>query len=301
MDKVNFTAKENFPLSSDTMDLLQQMIYLSAKMALLGGSNYILSGCEDDGAGNISAGTVVLDGEMLEFAGGTKKAKMTVEQTSKTLHAFSVDYPEAYLFRKAVFSATDGVDWDTLTRITTVLDIKAVLDKINGDPVGVVKDWAGLASQIPENYLLCDGRSLSITTYSELYAVIGFTFGGAGSEFKLPDTRGRFAIGYDNSRADYNAIGKTGGEEKHELSAEELPEHDHINSNPFNKLSARAADATTPGTAASIDARSPESEYNIAYMTNEEWDKATIQSVGENTAHENRPPFIVFAKIIKYK
>jgi microcystin-dependent protein len=301
MNKINFLAAEKFPLSTDGMELMQQMINLSAGVALLGGDSYILSGCEDDGNGTVSAGVIVLDGELLTFDGGAKKAKITVEQTLKTLNAFGVDYPEAYVYRKAVFSATDGTDWDTLTEITTLSAVKGILDGINGDPVGVVKDWAGLASRVPENYLLCDGSSLSIAAYPELYAVIGFTFGGAGSEFKLPDTRGRFTAGYDNSRNDYKTVGLTGGEESHTLSVDEIPAHDHVNDGAFNKLSARAADATTPGTTASIDSRSPEAEYNIAYMTADEWQKATIQEVGGSEAHENRPPFIVFAKIIKYK
>ena len=77
MNKINFLGKDNFPLSSDTMDIMQQMIALSAKMALLGGSNYILSGCVDTGT-TVSDGIIVVDGELLAFEGGTKKAKITI-------------------------------------------------------------------------------------------------------------------------------------------------------------------------------------------------------------------------------
>jgi hypothetical protein len=62
MNKINFTAKDNFPLSSDVMDFLQSMVKLSANMAALGGESYILSGCTADRAGNISEGIIVISG-----------------------------------------------------------------------------------------------------------------------------------------------------------------------------------------------------------------------------------------------
>jgi formylmethanofuran dehydrogenase subunit C len=76
MNKINFTAKDNFPLSSDTMEMMQQMIGLNANLALLGGTNYILSGCVDDGT-NVTDGIIVVDGELIPFEGGIKNAKIT--------------------------------------------------------------------------------------------------------------------------------------------------------------------------------------------------------------------------------
>ena len=42
-------------------------------------------------------------------------------------------------------------------------------------------------------------RSVSQTTYSDLYAVIGCNFGCSGGNFNLPDFRGRFLRGRDGS------------------------------------------------------------------------------------------------------
>ena len=39
------------------------------------------------------------------------------------------------------------------------------------DQIGTVKAWAG--SAIPTNWMLCDGRALSRTTYSELFHALG--------------------------------------------------------------------------------------------------------------------------------
>ena len=49
------------------------------------------------------------------------------------------------------------------------------------------------------DFLLCDGSSYSTITYSELYAVIGTTFGGSGSNFNVPDYRTYFPVGVGGS------------------------------------------------------------------------------------------------------
>ena len=48
----------------------------------------------------------------------------------------------------------------------------------------------------PQGWAFCDGRTLQINDYQALYALIGVTYGGdARITFKLPDLRGRAAIG----------------------------------------------------------------------------------------------------------
>jgi microcystin-dependent protein len=71
--------------------------------------------------------------------------------------------------------------------------------------VGEIKMW-GTASA-PTGYLLCNGASVSTTTYADLFAVIGYTFGGSGASFTLPDYRGRMPIGVSGSYA----LAATGG------------------------------------------------------------------------------------------
>ena len=54
----------------------------------------------------------------------------------------------------------------------------------------------------PEGSLICDGRLLSRTTYADLFAKLGTTYGaGDGSTtFQLPDYRGEFLRGWDGGR-----------------------------------------------------------------------------------------------------
>jgi microcystin-dependent protein len=65
-------------------------------------------------------------------------------------------------------------------------------------PIGVVLDYAG--STPPDGWLACDGRLISRTTYSQLFAVLGTVWGaGDGSTtFRLPPTSGRASVGPGN-------------------------------------------------------------------------------------------------------
>jgi microcystin-dependent protein len=55
---------------------------------------------------------------------------------------------------------------------------------------------------VPSGYLKCNGAAVSRTTYADLFAIVG-TAHGAGdgsSTFNVPDLRGEFVRGWDDSR-----------------------------------------------------------------------------------------------------
>ena len=64
-----------------------------------------------------------------------------------------------------------------------------------GNPVGTVIAFA--ANSAPDGYLLCNGSAVSRTTYADLYAKIGTTYGsGNGSTtFNLPNLTDKFIQG----------------------------------------------------------------------------------------------------------
>ncbi len=62
----------------------------------------------------------------------------------------------------------------------------------DGTPIGAYLAWSS-ENKIPAGYLLCDGRSLKKSEYNELFAVIGYTYGGSGENFNIPKFNdGRF-------------------------------------------------------------------------------------------------------------
>ncbi len=90
---------------------------------------------------------------------------------------------------------------------------------MNGNPAGTVLAYVG--SSAPSGFLICNGNTVSRTTYSELFSIIGTSFGnGDGvTTFHLPDLRGRFIRGYDGTagndpdkvtRIESNTGGNTG-------------------------------------------------------------------------------------------
>ena len=89
--------------------------------------------------------------------------------------------------------------------------------------VGCIYMYGG--SVAPSGFLLCDGSAISRTTYSELFSVIGTTYGvGDGSTtFNIPLMEGRVVIGVSV----YYALGTAGGTESVTLTEEELPAHYH--------------------------------------------------------------------------
>jgi len=68
-------------------------------------------------------------------------------------------------------------------------------DITNRSEVGTIKPWGKATA--PAGYLLCDGTAVSRTTYADLFAVIGTTYGVGDNSttFNVPDLQGKFPQG----------------------------------------------------------------------------------------------------------
>jgi Phage Tail Collar Domain len=65
-------------------------------------------------------------------------------------------------------------------------------------PVGTIVPFGGPTNAIPSDWLLCDGSIQQRSTLSNLFAVIGTSWGAGNSNtFNLPDLRGLFLRGVD--------------------------------------------------------------------------------------------------------
>lgn len=157
----------------------------------------------------------------------------------------------------------------------------------NITPTGVVLPFAG--STAPSGWLLCDGSTISRTTYAALFGVIGTTYGsGDGSTtFVVPDLKGRVPAGKEatatrlttaGSGVDGATLGATGGAETHTLTTPQMPAHTH---NTGTTISGRN---TTSGGGETI-------VYAGATYAS--------TSVGGGNAHNNTQPTIVLNYIIK--
>ena len=75
-------------------------------------------------------------------------------------------------------------------------------------PTGMISMFGGTSA--PSGYLLCNGASVSRSTYSALFAVIGTAYGSVSSTtFNIPDFDGNVARGAGSA----GSLGATGGSE----------------------------------------------------------------------------------------
>lgn len=81
-----------------------------------------------------------------------------------------------------------------------------------------------------EGYLLCNGDAVSRTTYANLFALVGTTFGSGNgtSTFNLPDFRGRVFGGIGaGAGLTTRTLGNVVGSENVTLTAAQMPNHRH--------------------------------------------------------------------------
>ena len=81
---------------------------------------------------------------------------------------------------------------------SAINELRRKVDSIPLFPVGTVLYTA--ASRVPADFLAANGQSILKSSYPELYAVIGGTYGQTTDSFNLPDLRGMFVRGLDSYR-----------------------------------------------------------------------------------------------------
>lgn len=75
---------------------------------------------------------------------------------------------------------------------------------LNYNPAGTVIWFSG--KSLPSGYLVCNGQSLKKATYANLFNAIGYTYGGSGDNFNVPnlsDGNGRFI----RATTDFSKVG----------------------------------------------------------------------------------------------
>ncbi len=162
------------------------------------------------------------------------------------------------------------------------------LPRVQSGLTGEIRMYAG--SEEPIGWMKCDGRAISRTTYAELFAAIGTTY-GVGDEsttFNIPDFRGRFPIGVGTgtaSDATNRVLGQLGGSERITLNVDQLPAHKH-------RISYRTGVVAT-GTSGM---------YYFDPGTAGTWHNSpSIDNTGGGESHGNMPPYITINFIICYR
>ena len=182
-----------------------------------------------------------------------------------------------------------------------VLDMNTKYFHYNQDsltPAGTVHQYAGASA--PAGFLLCNGGSYSTTTYARLFAIIGYTYGGAGASFNVPNLVGKVAVGYDASQTYFNSLGKTGGENTHVLLSSEMPVHNHGINDPGHVHSYTASNNSNQNVGYPAGGGSPDvNQGTYSANTGSASTGITTQTAGSGEAHNNLQPYITLNYIIK--
>lgn len=151
---------------------------------------------------------------------------------------------------------------------------------------GVIVPFAG--GILPDGWLVCDGSSLLIADYPDLFAAIGNVWGSVDSaHFNIPDLRGRTLIGQGvaGSGTTFN-LADTGGEETHTLTTGEIPAHSHTDLG-HTHIEGTAA----PAVGAAITGVPVPSAIPSAGVTGT--GNANLSNTGGGGAHNNMQPYAV--------
>lgn len=262
MNKLDFNIKPGWPGSTETWEYLQNMILQAQGTSLLGGRNLILSGCIES-VGNATDGIVCIDGEIFPFIGGPVQPTIIIVDAEVSREFFGGAINPYYHNRTATFGTGAGsVAWTDFKRNNPDNGVLARLDKVEKmlkplmsyDVAGVPTYgswlfWGRPASEIPSGWEAVPDA----------------------------DWKGRVPVVMDTADADFDTVGKVGGEKKHTLSIGEIPAHTHTVKPPSSE--------GTPGFGKSTTGNDPEENTGINAFNS--------GSTGGGGSHNNLQPFKV--------
>jgi microcystin-dependent protein len=145
----------------------------------------------------------------------------------------------------------------------------------------------------PRGWAFCAGQIMPIAQNQALFSLLGTTYGGNGqTTFALPDLRGRAALssGQGFGLQSYN-LGETGGSETVALTAQQMPQHNHL----FGATTTSANTAAVNGnflaetTITAYREGNPGAPVPMANM---------IGNSGQSQPHSNQQPYLAVNFII---
>jgi len=173
-------------------------------------------------------------------------------------------------FRKDYNWLVDGelpteAELDTISKATALLEYE-----VQSSMIGMIIPNI-LASYTNLEILPCDGSTYLKTDYPELSAIVDSAYEVDPTHFRVPDLRGKFALG----SGDTEALGSSAGEKEHTLTIAEMPNHNHAYNTPTFNIDIE-----------SVGVPDPTGVGNPPVV-------ASTTYTGGSEAHNNMPPYEV--------
>lgn len=164
--------------------------------------------------------------------------------------------------------------------------------------------WGGnTVASIPDGWLLCDGRTVTVN----------------GVSVTAPNLSGRFVLSYGQGPLDNTntTIGATGGEQNHTLTTNEMPSHTHTATSTSTSTSTSTptfptnyylvySDGNNTSNGTNLDSTATEpnlihavsNSLTVSTSTNTSTSTSNTNT-GGGAAHNNMPPYYVLCYIMK--
>jgi microcystin-dependent protein len=228
---------------------------IDANDAAFDGHTGAISDVHGIGAGNLVVGT------------GTVQTLTNKTLTSPVITGGTVNGGAALTVDSTELNYVDGVTSSIQTQINT------------NTPTGMISIHSG--SVAPTGWLLCDGSTYSTTTYANLFAVVGYTFGGTLGSFAVPNLKGRVVVGIDAAQTEFDTRGEAGG----------AMTHFHSSSNSGNTIptTSGASDGNTTNGSSSANSGGANAGNNTSGHTFNAGLDATTSNNSANHTHSVNP------------
>ena len=249
-------------------------------------------------------GTVALPG--ITFSGDTNTG---IYQTATNANQISFSVAGTNRFNIEIdgtLNVAGTANYETL--IDTDTDIpnkKYVDDEIIAAssatvPIGTITMFAGVSA--PTGYAFCDGGSVfTVGIYADLFALIGYTYGGSGGSFNLPDFRGRLPGGVgttspvpSHGSGSLSLAQKLGQWYSRLTSTSQMPNHAHGSGNHKHTYIQAYDSGPTTG------ANDQNSRFTSFTSANTGYSGNIIAAEGSSANINTYPPILGINFIIKY-
>ncbi len=296
MNTLKLDNTGGFPLDTDILDFMQNAYLMFNHLGNLAGNYAIISGCKVTG-NKVENGVVFIDGEVLNFKGGTLAKSVIIKEEIKQLTFEDGTKKDVEKIRYATFGVgSSAVAWSKFKRPLNLIEFENDFDKTNEeneDKFQQVGTWVSTIEDKIKNLEIHLTEKLNKIVPKGLVAIWGRPANEIPEGWQeCTDLSGRVPVGFD---ADYDYTdnddvnnyrldvkGAVGGSREHRLTINEMPKHGH----PFKvTTSSKWGEGRSGGTY--YPAMEDYGYY--AYLKSEIYSK----TAGGDKPHNNMPPYRV--------
>lgn len=287
-----------FPGTNKTLRFIQDAFRepLGA-LAQLAGDKTIITGVINT-AGVVSDGFIVYQNEIIPFKGGVFANTVTIFESFENVDYNTdinndavLDNLPAYrtIYAKCGTGGIDIFNFSELYRLRTLKDLQ---------PIGSIQMWSGAILNIPLGWKLCDGNNGTPNLINRFVV-------GAGGNYNVGDVGGLDSVVLTEVQMashSHNGTTQSSGSHNHTISINQSGSHTHSGhvaeaSGDWRGSGINSAPNSTsnPGNVSTSGLHTHTANIAVAGNHNHSF---TTDAVGNNEAHENRPPYFALCYIM---